>query len=62
MFTVVWTNRALDKLADRYVGLDLSNQDRLAAEINALNHRLHRDPSEEVSPGPRGTGSPLSKT
>jgi len=47
MFTVVWTNRALDKLADKYVELDLSEQDALGAKIDALNHRLHRDPSDE---------------
>jgi hypothetical protein len=47
MFTVVWTNRALNRLADTYVGLDLIGQDRLAAQIDALNHRMHRDPLDE---------------
>ena len=47
MFTVTWTNRALDSLASVYVDLDLAGQDRLAGRIDALNHRLAQDPAEE---------------
>lgn len=47
MFTVVWTNRALDRFADMYVVLDLADQGRLAAKIDALNHRLAEYPADE---------------
>ena len=58
MFTVVWANRALDTLAEVYVGLDLAAQDRLAARIDSLNHRLARDPSQEGESRTRGTALP----
>jgi len=47
MFTVVWTSWALDKLAEDYVVMDLPGQDRLAAKIDALNHRLAQNPLDE---------------
>jgi len=62
MFTVVWTNRALDRLADMYVALDLTGQDRLAAKFDALNHRLSRDPRQRASRGPVTTASLSSTT
>jgi len=47
MFTVKWTQRALNQLADFYVAMDLPGQDRLGAKIDALNRRLSRDPMDE---------------
>jgi ParE toxin of type II toxin-antitoxin system, parDE len=47
MFTVKWTHRALDQLAELYVAADLPTQDRLARLIDALNHRLAADPLNE---------------
>jgi hypothetical protein len=44
MFAVIWTNYALDLLADVFVTLDLATQDQLAAGLDALNHRLTADP------------------
>jgi hypothetical protein len=47
MFAVIWTDYALDRLADVFVSLDLLTQDQLTAEIDALNHRLASDPLRE---------------
>jgi len=47
MFTVAWAHRALNKLADLYVGVDLAGQQRLAASIDALNRRLAQKPIDE---------------
>jgi hypothetical protein len=47
MYSVVWLGSALDRLADIYVLLDLTSQDRLAAAVDALNARLRTDPLSE---------------
>lgn len=47
MFTVIWTGYALDALADLFVAVDLATQDRLTADLDALNRRLAQDPLEE---------------
>ena len=47
MFTEVCTKRALDRLADLYVRPDLAGQDRFAARIDTLNHRLAQDPVDD---------------
>lgn len=47
MFTVAWLDEALDGLADVYVALDLTEQDRVAAAVEALNARLVNDPLDE---------------
>jgi len=59
MFTVVWTSWALDKLAEDYVVMDLPGQDRLAAKIDALNHRLAQIRSTRGSPGRATIALPL---
>jgi hypothetical protein len=40
MFRVIWLVAALDALADVYVTLDLTDQDRVSAAVQALNARL----------------------
>ncbi len=47
MFTVAWSDAALDALADVYVVLDLAEQDRVAAAVTALNARLAKNPHAE---------------
>jgi hypothetical protein len=47
MYRVDWLAVALDALADVYVTLDLADQDRLAAAVDALNKRLAGDPYDE---------------
>ena len=47
MFAVVWTDYALDLLADVVVSLDLAMQDQLTSAIETLNRRLQSDPLDE---------------
>ena len=47
MFTVVWSEAALETLATIYVTLDLRQQDRVAAAVAALNARLANAPFDE---------------
>jgi hypothetical protein len=47
MYALDWTVTALDDLADVFVGLDLNDQDRLAAAVEAMNRRLVLDPLDE---------------
>ena len=47
MFVVIWTDRALDRLADIVVAVDLTTQDRITGAVEALNRRLARDPLVE---------------
>lgn len=47
MFAVLWSDYALDLLADAVVSLDLATQDQLTAAIEGLNRRLAEDPLDE---------------
>jgi hypothetical protein len=47
MFRVIWLVAALDALADVYVTLDLTDQDRVTAAVQALNTRLASNPLDE---------------
>jgi hypothetical protein len=47
MFTVEWTDYALDQLADVFVSLDLNTQDQLSKAVEVLNRRLAIDPLDE---------------
>jgi hypothetical protein len=47
MFAVVWTDYALDLLADVVESLDLASQDQLTSAIETLNRRLASDPLDE---------------
>jgi hypothetical protein len=47
MFTVAWSDDALETLAAIYVTLDLRQQDRVAAAVAALNTRLAHAPFDE---------------
>jgi hypothetical protein len=47
MFAVVWMNKALDELADVYVAVGPAERTRIAAGVDALNHRLAADPLNE---------------
>ena len=44
MYTYQWTDPALDKLADIYVGAEVPDRDRMAAGVEAFNARLAADP------------------
>jgi hypothetical protein len=47
MFSVNWSDYALDLLADVVVSLDLAMQDELTTEIERLNRRLAKNPLDE---------------
>lgn len=47
MFTLIWLDRALDQLADIYVGADPAERARMASAVDALNARLRSDPTAE---------------
>jgi hypothetical protein len=47
VFTLIWSNRALDQLAEIYVSADAAERARMAPAIEALNVRLRNDPSAE---------------
>ena len=47
MFTVMWSDRAMDQLADIFVVTDLPGQDHLTTLIDGPNRRLARDPMDE---------------
>jgi hypothetical protein len=47
MFALIWSNYALDRLADIYVAATLDEQARIAAGVDALNARLRSDPLNE---------------
>jgi hypothetical protein len=47
MYTLIWSSRALDQLADIYVALPLDRQRRLASAVDAFNHRLTTQPLDE---------------
>ncbi len=44
MFTLVWTEHALDDLADVWVSVDVSTRDRIEAAVRRLNAELQDDP------------------
>jgi len=47
MFTLIWSEDALDQLADIYVGLTPQERQRLANSVAALNGRLQTNPEQE---------------
>lgn len=47
MFALVWSNRALDQLAELYVEATPEERKRMAAGVDALNARLRADPLNE---------------
>jgi hypothetical protein len=47
MYTLVWRERALDRLADIYVAVDPATRAAIAAGVIALNKRLAADPLHE---------------
>jgi plasmid stabilization system protein ParE len=47
MYTLIWSARALNQLAEIYVTLAIEEQRRMAAAVEAFNHRLTTRPSEE---------------
>jgi len=46
MFKYLWLEATLDKLADIYITLDVSQRDRVAAGIEVFNQQLATDPLE----------------
>jgi hypothetical protein len=46
MFAVVWTEHALDDLADVWVVVEPPTRDRIEAAVNWLNSELRRDPND----------------
>jgi plasmid stabilization system protein ParE len=46
MFDLVWTEHALDDLADVWVAVDPATRDRIEAGINQLNADLRQNPNE----------------
>jgi plasmid stabilization system protein ParE len=44
MFALIWSNTALDQLADAYVAADPVEREQMAAGIESLNTRLRDDP------------------
>ncbi|MBA4191694.1 MAG: hypothetical protein C0467_27255 [Planctomycetaceae bacterium] len=46
MFKYLWLEATLDKLADIYITLDVSQRDRVAAGIELFNQQLATDPLE----------------
>jgi hypothetical protein len=46
MFTVIWTKRSLDLLAEYYVDATPDNRSRMAAGVESLNQKLATDPLE----------------
>lgn len=62
MFSVIWTARALDLLADYYVAVSPSDRIRMAGGVEALNEQLSTDPfevGESRSQGFRVTFAPF---
>lgn len=47
MFALIWTERALDQLADVYVAVAQDERDRIAAAVDSFNQRLQSDPLSE---------------
>ena len=47
MYTLIWSGRALDQLAEIYISLPLDEQRHMAAGVDAMNHRLASRPREE---------------
>lgn len=47
MYTLIWSGRALNQLAEIYVALAVDDQRRIAAAVEAFNHRVATRPSEE---------------
>ena len=46
MFVLVWTEHALDDLADAWVAADPATRERIEAGINRLNAELRDNPNE----------------
>jgi plasmid stabilization system protein ParE len=46
MFSVVWTDHALDDLANLWVTVDPQTRNRIEAAVNWLNVALQLDPNE----------------
>ena len=44
MFALVWTEHALDDLADVWVTVDAETRDRIEVAVNRLNVELRADP------------------
>lgn len=53
MFALVWTEHALDDLADAWVSVDPVTRDRIEAALHKLNTNLQHHPNEvgESRPG-----------
>jgi hypothetical protein len=47
MYTLTWSSRALDQLAELYITLPLEEQRQLAAAVDAFNNRLKSQPLDE---------------
>ena len=45
MFAVVWTNQALDELADIWVGATPELRDRIEASVRRLGRQLQENPA-----------------
>ena len=46
MYAVIWTNAALDELADEYVRADPAGRDTIERIVSAFNAALAADPSQ----------------
>lgn len=44
MYTVIWLEAVLDRLAELYVACDLTEQRRMSDGVDALNRRMSTDP------------------
>jgi plasmid stabilization system protein ParE len=55
VFTLSWSNKALDDLADIYVAAEPTERVRIAAGVDALNARLRSDPLDEGESRSGGT-------
>jgi hypothetical protein len=47
MYTLTWSSRALDQLAELYITPPLEEQRQLAAAVDAFNNRLKSQPLDE---------------
>jgi hypothetical protein len=47
MYTLIWSGRALNQLADVYVSLSLEEQRRLASATETFNNRVLSHPLDE---------------
>lgn len=47
MYTVIWSDPALDDFADLYIAATPADRERMANGVEALNRRLATRPTEE---------------